>query len=65
MSGPCLCGDPYCPRCFPQPRPEPDPDEAYEIARQKEIDDAARDKADPRPAQEPAALPTKAEGGCP
>lgn len=37
---PCLCGDPFCPRCFPQPREEPnDPDEGYEIERQKEIDD--------------------------
>lgn len=36
--GPCLCGDPYCPRCFPQPRYEPDPDEAYEKVRQDEVD---------------------------
>ena len=29
---PCLCGDPYCPRCFPQ-HIEEDEDDAYEKAK--------------------------------
>lgn len=36
---PCLCGDPECGRCFPQPYPEEDPDKAYDEMRQREIDD--------------------------
>jgi hypothetical protein len=31
MSGPCLCGDPGCPRCFPQPAFEP-PQEVIDAA---------------------------------
>jgi hypothetical protein len=30
---PCLCGDPYCPRCFVQPRKQRDPDEVYDSMR--------------------------------
>lgn len=36
VSGPCLCGDPYCGRCFPQPVEEEDPDAYYERTRQEE-----------------------------
>ena len=40
---PCLCGDPECPRCFPQ-EVEIDEDEAYERVRQEEVDDIKRFK---------------------
>jgi hypothetical protein len=38
--GPCLCGDPYCPRCFPQYMEDNEDaaDEAYEIERQRATD---------------------------
>lgn len=38
---PCLCGDPYCKLCFPGSHESfEDEDEAYEIMRQREIDEA-------------------------
>lgn len=53
MSGPCLCGDPWCVRCFPRTPADRDPDEEYEIARQKEIDDAPLDEAPVPPSSPP------------
>ncbi len=35
---PCLCGDPYCRRCFPGGYYEQDENEAYDEQRQSEID---------------------------
>jgi len=34
-----MCGDPWCTRCYPRNPVDNDPDEAYEIKRQKELDD--------------------------
>jgi hypothetical protein len=38
MSGPCLCGDPWCERCFPRAPVEPDPDDLYDRMVQDELD---------------------------
>lgn len=48
---PCLCGDPYCRRCFPfDNRPEPeDEDDAYERHVQRQLDDADSDDKDVPP----------------
>jgi hypothetical protein len=45
MNEPCLCGDPWCPRCFPQYPDGPDPDEAHDIAEQERLDDSEEEKA--------------------
>ena len=39
LSEPCLCGDPYCQRCFPRSRPDPDPDEAFDVEEQRNLDE--------------------------
>lgn len=37
--GPCLCGDPWCTRCYPRSPADPvDPDEAYDIQQQALLD---------------------------
>lgn len=45
VSEPCLCGDPYCPRCFPNQydwEDYEDADEAYDAERQRKIDEEKR-----------------------
>ncbi len=40
---PCMCGDPWCPKCFPRSPTDydlPDADEGYERERQEELDEA-------------------------
>ena len=43
-SEPCLCGDPECHKCFPQPYLEEDEDAAYEYMKQKQIDDELEER---------------------
>ena len=39
MTDPCLCGDPDCPKCYPDWCAGWDPDEEYDIRKQQDIDD--------------------------